>query len=202
MNTMRPLFSRRPFLRAAALLLVGAAALGLSACGKTAFHGADVTGATYASKLELPDADGKPRSLAEFKGKVVVVFFGYVHCPDVCPTTMAELREVKQLMGGDGAKLQVLFVTLDPERDLAPMLKPYVQGFDPSFVALRGTPEQTAAAAKEFKVFFQKVPGDQPNNYTLDHTAGAYVFDTDGRLRLFEHYGTKPSDWLEDIRAL
>lgn len=180
-----------------------AAGLGLLACTPPhQFHGTDITGVPYAAKLDLPDTDGKPRSLAEFKGKTVVVFFGYVHCPDVCPTTMAELREVKQLLGADGAKLQVIFVTLDPARDAPGMLKPYVQAFDPSFIALRGTPEQTAAAAREFKVFFEKVPGDQPNNYTIDHTAGAYVFDAAGRPRLFEHYGTKPSDWVEDLKAL
>lgn len=181
------------------------AAAGLTACTDKpthVFHGADITGVKYAAQLNLPDVDGKPRTLAEFKGKIVVIFFGYVHCPDVCPTTMAELREVKQLMGADASKLQVIFVTLDPERDAPGMLKPYVQAFDPSFIALRGTPEQTAAAAREFKVFFEKVPGDQPNNYTIDHTAGAYVFDAAGRPRLFEHYGTKPTDWLEDIKAL
>ncbi len=198
---------RRTFLSAslACATAITLAAAGLTACTDKpthVFHGADITGVQYAAKLDLPDADGKPRTLAEFKGKIVVIFFGYVHCPDVCPTTMAELREVKQLMGADAGKLQVIFVTLDPERDAPGMLKPYVQAFDPSFIALRGTPEQTAAVAKEFKVFYQKVAGDKPENYTLDHTAGAYVFDTEGRPRLFEHYGTKPTDWLEDIKAL
>lgn len=198
---------RRLFLRAC---VAGAAAATFAAAGLTActdkpthlFHGADITGVQYASTLALPDVDGKPRTLGEFKGKIVVIFFGYVHCPDVCPTTMAELREVKQLMGADADKLQVIFVTLDPERDAPSMLKSYVQGFDPSFIALHGTPEQTAAAAKEFKVFYQKVAGDKPDNYTLDHTAGAYVIDTEGRPRLFEHYGTKPTDWIEDLKAL
>lgn len=195
---------RRFFLRSALGLaaVAASATLGLSACSQHVFHGVDITGAQYASKLSLPDADGKPRTLAEFKGKLVVVFFGYVHCPDVCPTTMAELSEVKRSMGTDGSKLQVIFVTLDPERDAAAMLKPYVQGFDPSFIALRGTPAQTAAAAKEFKVFYEKVPGATPDDYTLDHTAGAYVIDTAGHPRLFEHYGTKPKDWLEDLNAL
>lgn len=195
---------RRHFLRA----VLGGTALaaglvGLMGCTPPhQFHGTDITGVPYAGKLDLPDTDGKPRSLAEFKGKTVVVFFGYVHCPDVCPTTMAELREVKQLLGADGAKLQVIFVTLDPARDLPGMLKPYVQAFDPSFIALRGTPEQTTAAATEFKVFFEKVPGDQPDQYTIDHTAGAYVFDATGKPRLFEHYGPKPQDWVDDLKAL
>lgn len=193
---------RRTFLQTSLGALAAFAVCGLTACSKPVFHGVDITGVQYAAKLSLPDVDGRVRTLNEFKGKVVVVFFGYVHCPDVCPTTMAELREVKQRLGADGSKLQVIFVTLDPERDVAPMLKAYVQGFDPSFIALRGTPEQTAAAAKEFKVFYEKVPGTTPDSYTLDHTAGAYVFDAEGHPRLFEHYGTKPSDWLDDIRAL
>jgi protein SCO1/2 len=123
------------------------------------FHGVDITGADYARRLELPDAEGKPRSLAEFKGKATLVFFGYVQCPDVCPTTLAELAEVKRSLGADGERVQGVFVTLDPERDTPEVLKKYVTAFHPSFVALRGTPEQTRAAAKEFKVFFAKVPG-------------------------------------------
>ncbi|HEY1393320.1 MAG TPA: SCO family protein, partial [Methylibium sp.] len=167
------------------LLLAAVVALGLAACKpapQVAFKGVDITGADYARELNLPDVDGKPRSLADFKGKAVLVFFGYTQCPDVCPTTMAELAEVKRQLGPDGERVQGVFVTLDPERDTAALLKPYVAGFDPSFVALRGTAEQTQAAAKAFKVFYEKVPSkDGSGNYTLDHTAAAYLFDPQGR---------------------
>ena len=133
---------------------------------KAAYHGADITGAEYARTLALPDVNGRPRTLADFKGKVTVVFFGYTQCPDVCPTTMAELAQVKKSLGAEGDKLQGVFVTIDPERDTPEILKSYMASFDPSFVALRGTPEQTQAAAKEFKVFFAKVPGKTPDTYT------------------------------------
>lgn len=166
------------------------------------FNAVDITGVDYAQGLSLPDVDGKPRSLAEFKGKVVVVFFGYVHCPDVCPTTLAELAEIKRQLGTDGQRLQAVFVTLDPERDTAPMLKAYVQGFDPAFVALRGTPQQVADAAKSFKVFYQKVKGSTPDGYLVDHTAGSYVFDPQGRVRLFARYGMPVADLTADIRKL
>lgn len=166
------------------------------------FNAVDITGVDYAQGLSLPDVDGKPRSLAEFKGKVVVVFFGYVHCPDVCPTTLAELAEIKRQLGADGDRLQAVFVTLDPERDTAPMLKAYVQGFDPAFVALRGTPQQVADAAKSFKVFYQKVKGSTPDGYLVDHTAGSYVFDPQGRVRLFARYGMPVADLTADIRKL
>ena len=119
-----------------------------------------------------------------------MVFFGYTQCPDVCPTTMAELAQIKQALGADGERVQGVFVTVDPERDKPEVLKAYSASFDPSFVALRGSPEQTAAAAREFKVFYAKVPGKTAGSYTVDHTAGSYVFDTKGKLRLFERYGT------------
>lgn len=166
------------------------------------FHSVDITGVDYAQGLALPDVDGKPRSLAEFKGKVVVVFFGYVHCPDVCPTTLAELAEIKRQLGADGQRLQAVFVTLDPERDTAAMLKAYVQGFDPQFVALRGTPQQVADAAKSFKVFHQRVKGSTPDGYLVDHTAGSYVFDPQGRVRLFARYGMPVADLTADVRKL
>lgn len=166
------------------------------------FNAVDITGVDYAQGLSLPDVDGKPRSLAEFKGKVVVVFFGYVHCPDVCPTTLAELAEIKRQLGADGDRLQAVFVTLDPERDTAAMLKAYVQGFDPAFVALRGTPQQVADAAKSFKVFYQRVKGSTPDGYLVDHTAGSYVFDPKGKVRLFARYGMPVPDLAADIRKL
>jgi protein SCO1/2 len=188
------------------ILLLAIATL-LAACDKPGtpvanFHGADITGAEYARRLALPDQNGQPRTLADFKGKVTVVFFGYTQCPDACPTTMAELAQVKKLLGQDGDRLQVVFVTVDPERDKAPVLKSYMQSFDPSFVALSGTPEQTAATAKEFKVFYAKVPGKGADSYSMDHSAGSYVFDTQGRIRLFERYGSGADALVADIKAL
>ena len=167
-----------------------------------AFHGADITGATYARTLALPDIDGKQRSLADFKGKVTVVFFGYTQCPDVCPATMSELAQVKKSLGTDGDKIQDVFVSIDPERDTPAILKSYMASFDPSFVALRGSPEQTAAAAKEFKVFYAKVPSRAAGSYTMDHTAGSFVLDGDGKVRLFERYGGPPEELAADLKAL
>ncbi|CAM5792516.1 SCO family protein [Ottowia pentelensis] len=189
---------------AAGALLAGAV-LGFSACSpdKASFHATDITGADYAKDFQLVDFDGKPRSLADFKGKVVVVFFGYTHCPDVCPTTMSELAQVKQALGADGDKLQVLFVSVDPERDTPTVLKAYMQPFDPSFLALyAATPEKLAALAKDFKVFYQKVPRKDSADYSVDHTAASYVYDPQGRLRLFVRYGTSLQDWTDDIKQL
>ena len=196
---MALLTSRRALLVAAAL-----AAAGCDRFGGTpaAFKAVDVTGAGYGQKLELPDADGKPRTLADFKGQVTVVFFGYTQCPDVCPSTMAELAEVKRSLGADGARVQGVFVTVDPERDTPGLLKAYVQNFDPGFVALRGTPEQTREVAKDFKVFYARVPGKAEGSYTMDHTAGAYVFDPQGRLRLFTRYGSGPQALAHDLKLL
>jgi protein SCO1/2 len=166
------------------------------------FHFTDITGAEFARRLDLPDADGKPRTLADWHGKVTVVFFGYTQCPDVCPTTMAELAQVKKSLGADGDKLQAVFVTIDPERDTPEILKSYMASFDPSFVALRGTLEQTQAAAKEFKVYFAKVPGKTEGSYTMDHSAGAFVLDTRGNVRLFERYGADADGLTADVKAL
>ena len=182
-------------------------AASLAACGpkpaeKLQFKGTDITGAEYGRALALTDQDGKSRSLADFKGKVVVVFFGYTQCPDVCPTTMAELAQVKKSLGQDGDRLQGIFVTVDPERDTPAVLKSYMGSFDPSFVALRGTVEQTKEVAKEFKVFYAKVPGKTENAYTIDHTAGSYIFDTKGRLRLFVRYGGGSDALAADLKTL
>ena len=190
------------------LLLAASASLALSGCDKlfgpkpATFHGVDITGATYGQSLSLPDVDGRTRTLSEFAGKVVVVFFGFTQCPDVCPGTLAELAAVKKSLGADGDRVQGVFITIDPERDTAQVLKGYVNAFDPSFVALRGSLEQTAATAKDFKVFYQKVPGKADGAYTMDHTAGSYVFDTHGQVRLFTRYGTGPQALTDDIRQL
>ena len=189
------------------LALAALAALALSACQKAApdkpaFKGIDLTGAEYARQLNLTDQDGRTRSLADFKGKVLVVFFGDTQCPDVCPTTMAEVAEVKRSLGADGDKVQGVFVTVDPERDTAPLLKAYLASFDPSFVGLRGSVEQTQATAKEFKVFYAKVPGRTPETYTMDHTAASFVFDTEGRVRVYVRYGAGAEPLAHDIKLL
>jgi protein SCO1 len=166
------------------------------------FRGIDITGADYAKTLDLPDSSGKPRSLSEFQGKVVVVFFGFTQCPDVCPTTMAELAQVKKRLGADGARVTGIFVTVDPERDTPELLKAYVGNFDPDFVALRGTLEQTQVAARQFKVFYAKVPGKTEGSYSIDHTAGSYLFDPQGRVRVFTRHGSGPDSLEHDLRQL
>ncbi|MFN3860367.1 MAG: SCO family protein [Roseateles sp.] len=191
--------------RRTTLAMLAAAALAgcqKAAPDKPAFKGIDLTGAEYARQLNLTDQDGRTRSLADFKGKVLVVFFGYTQCPDVCPTTMAEVAEVKRRLGADGDKVQGVFVTVDPERDTAQLLKAYLASFDPSFVGLRGSLEQTQAIAKEFKVFYAKVPGKTPETYTMDHTAASFVFDTEGRVRVYVRYGAGVEALAHDIKLL
>lgn len=185
-----------------ALVLVGCDVPTSSGGKPTVFNGIDITGAEYARTLSLTDQNGQPRTLADFKGKVTVVFFGFTQCPDVCPTTMAELAQVKAALGKDGDRVQGVFVTVDPDRDSAEVLKSYMTGFDPSFVALRGTPEQIAATAKEFKVFYAKVPGKAEGSYSVDHTAGSYVFDAQGRVRLFIRYGSGAEALTADLKTL
>ena len=184
-------------------LWVGAAGI-FSACSPKGpkFQGVDLTGAEYGRDLPLTDQFGKERSIKDFAGKVVVVFFGYTQCPDVCPTSMSELAEVKRSLGADGDKLQGIFVTVDPERDTPEMLKGYMASFDPSFIALRGTPEQLVAVAKDFKIYFKRVDGQTPTSYTMDHSAGSYVYDTKGRLRVYHRYGAGAPSLAADVRAL
>lgn len=174
----------------------------LLACTPPTFKAVDITGASYARDFALESAAGGRRTLADFRGKVVVVFFGFTQCPDVCPTTLSDLAEVKKRLGPDGERLQAIFITVDPERDTPALLSQYVPGFDPSFIGLYGTPEQTAATAREFKVFYQKVPGKTPTSYTIDHTAGTYVFDKEGRVRLFIRHGAPIDDIVADLRQL
>ena len=175
-----------------------------SACSERGpkFHAIDITGADYAKDFALPDASGQTRRLQDFAGKVVVLFFGYTQCPDVCPTTLAELATVKQELGAQGQQVQGLFVTVDPERDTPEVLKAYMENFDPSFVALRPSPEQLAALAKDFKIYYKKVDGQTPTSYTMDHTAASYLYDPQGRLRLFVRYGSGAQALLADIRQL
>ena len=168
----------------------------------TAFRSTDITGADFGKDFQLTDFNGQQRRLADFRGKVVAVFFGYTHCPDVCPTTLTELASAVKKLGPDAGKVQVLFITADPERDTPDVLRQYVTAFDPSFLGLRGTPEQTAEAARAFKVLIQKNPGADPNNYTVDHSSGTYVYDTSGRLRLYLSYGQSADLFAHDIAQL
>ena len=186
-------------------LLAATSALGLAGCmqAKQSFKAVDITGADYAKDFSLKDANGATRTLADFKGKVVVLFFGYAQCPDVCPTTMTEMTQVKQQLGTDADKLQVVFVTVDPERDTPDVMKAYMGAFDPSFVALiPGSTEQLAAVAKDFKVYYKKVEGKTPTSYSMDHSAASFVYDPQGRLRLYVRYGTGVPAMVSDVRSL
>ncbi len=177
----------------------------LGACSDKAvqFHSVDLTGANYAKDFQLTDFNGQPRTLADYKGKVVVMFFGFTQCPDVCPTTMLELAEAKKLLGEDGDKLQGLFVSIDPERDTPEVLKAYMDAFDSSFVGLyAGSPEKLAALAKDYKVYYKRVEGQTPTSYTMDHTAASYVYDPQGRLRLYARYGVGAQAMADDVRLL
>ena len=183
--------------------LAGAGAL-LSACSenKPAFAAIDITGADYARDFALTDHNGKARSLKDFAGKVVVLFFGYTQCPDVCPTSMLELVAVKKLLGKQGDRVQGLFVTIDPARDTPEVLKAYMENFDPSFLALFTTPEKLQLLAKDYKVYYKKVDGPTPTSYSMDHSAGSYVYDTQGKLRLYTRYGSGAALLAGDIKLL
>ncbi len=189
-------------------LLAWGASLGLggllTACSpdRPSFKGVDITGADYAQGFAAQDHNGQPRTMADFAGKVVIVFFGYTQCPDVCPTSMQELAEVKRLLGADGDKLQGLFITLDPERDTPEMLKAYMANFDPSFLALHPTPDQLVSITKDFKIYYKKVEGKTATSYTLDHSAGSYTFDTQGRVRLYNRYGSGAAALADDVKTL
>jgi protein SCO1/2 len=187
-----------------AILAVIAAALLLAACGPAAptFKGADITGASFGREFALADHHGKSRTLADFRGKAVAIFFGFTQCPDVCPTALSTLAEAMRRLGPDAARVQVLFVTVDPERDTAELLSRYVPAFHPSFLGLYGDAEATARVAKEFKILYQKVPGPTPDTYTMDHSAGLYLFDPQGRLRVFESHGQGAEAIAHDLREL
>ena len=197
--------SRRRAVKTLASLVALSTASGfLMGCSpdKPQFKSIDLTGADYAQGFSLTDHNGQLRTLKDFAGKVVVVFFGFTQCPDVCPTSMAELAQVKQQLGADGDKLQAIFITVDPERDTADMLKAYMGNFDPTFLALRPTLEQLPQVAKDFKIYYKKVDGKTPGSYTMDHSAGSYVFDEKGRIRLYNRYGSGADGLASDIRLL
>jgi protein SCO1/2 len=180
-------------------------ALVLAGCDnkQPSFQNLDITGnSQFATDFALPDTNGKLRTLADFKGKAVILLVGYTHCPDVCPTTMAELSQAMQQLGPDAARVQVLFVTVDPARDTPEVLSQYVAAFNPSFIGLRPTDAQLAKVAKDFRVYYAKVEGKTPDSYTMDHTAASYVFDPSGKLRLFARDGQGVRPWIHDLRLL
>ncbi|MEY2685050.1 MAG: hypothetical protein RJA09_2194 [Pseudomonadota bacterium] len=203
-NPTKPVHSRRGWLTTAMSFGVVLSAGLLAACGdnKPAFSGIDITGADYAKAFDLTDHNGQKRTLADFKGKVVVLFFGYTQCPDVCPTSMAELAEAKRLLGADGERLQGLFVSVDPERDTPEVMKAYMANFDPTFLALYDTPQGLPELAKAFKAYYKKVDGPTPTSYTMDHSAGSYVYDAEGRVRLYHRYGSGAQALAGDVKRL
>jgi len=178
------------------------AGLALAGCGGGApkFNGTDLTGASWGRDFSLQDPDGRTRTLADFRGSYVLLFFGYTHCPDVCPTALTRAAEVKKMLGADGDRLQVIFVTVDPERDTAELMRSYTAAFDPKFLGLRGSEEATRRAAAEFKVFYEKVPSGA--SYTVNHTAMTYVFDAKGRLRLGLQHTQSAGQFAADLQAL
>lgn len=166
------------------------------------FTATDITGVPWGHELQLTDHLGQPRKLSDFRGKVVMLFFGYTHCPDVCPTALSEMARVRAQLGADAARVQGLFVTLDPQRDTPQLLAQYVPAFDPSFLGLRGDEQATTAAAAEYKIFFQKQKADARGNYTVDHGGAMFVFDPRGRLRLLMRPGMGVDAMTADIRQL
>ena len=175
----------------------------LAGCGKPAsFNATDLSGAELGRGFQLNDHLKQSRRLDDFRGKVVVMFFGYTQCPDVCPTNMSAMREVMTALGKEADRVQVLFVTVDPERDTPELLAQYVPAFHPSFIGLYGDAAATAATASEFKIFYQKQAGSSPTTYTVDHSAGSYVFDPKGRLRLYLRHGEMPQRIAQDISRL
>lgn len=180
------------------------AVLAAAACSPEApkFLSTDITGADFGKELALTGHDGKPRTLADFRGKAVVLFFGYTHCPDVCPTTLADMAGVMKKLGNDAERVQVLFVTVDPERDTSLVLSQYVPAFDPRFLGLYGDLAATQRAAKEFKIFYEKRAASAPGAYTIDHSAQSYVLDPQGRLRLFVRQDRIADDLAGDLRSL
>lgn len=188
----------------AAILFGSAAPAMLLGCSPAApsYDSTDITGAAFAKDFGLQDHYGKLRTMADFRGEIVVVFFGFTQCPDVCPTSMTTMAEVKRLLGDQGKLLQVVFITVDPERDTLPLLMAYMQNFDPTFLALRPEPNQLKALADAFKVYYKRVEGKTPTSYSMDHSAGKYIFDPEGRVRLFSSYGKEATVIAKDIQTL
>ncbi len=179
---------------------------GLMACQQGAVSNklvaTDITGADFEQSMQLTDHTGTKRTMADYKGKVVALFFGYTHCPDVCPTTMVDLKKTMKILGDQADEVQVLFVTLDPERDSQEVLAQFVPSFDARFVGLTGSVTEIAATARMFKIFSSKVSAEGHSGYTIDHSAGMYVYDKDSKIRLYVEYGQKPEDLANDIKTL
>ena len=184
--------------------LLAAFVLAIAACGSGSprFSGTDVTGAEFGKDFRLLDQNGVERTLADFRGKAVALFFGYTHCPDVCPTTLATMREAMQQLGDDRSRLQVIFITVDPQRDTAELLGRYVTAFDPSFLGLRGDAQATERTAREFKVLVSRHAGTKPDNYSVDHSTGIYLFDPEGRLRVYLSHSQGADVLAHDVREL
>ena len=202
--SQRCLQRRRFMARCASLALVGPV---LAACDRVTtagpnpvFRGIDITGAQYARDFALIDFHGQPRHLTDYRGKVVMLYFGFVQCPDVCPTALTRAAGVMQRLGADATQLQLLFVTVDPERDTPELLRDYLAAFHPSFVALTGSADQIKAAADEFRAFYKKVPTG--SSYTMDHTALSYLFDRQGRVRVALRHEQTVDDYTADVQAL
>jgi protein SCO1/2 len=195
---------RRVFPKVVLALGVSLAVWGLAGCGqdKPAFRGVDITGANYAQGLALSDQNGQVRTLGDFAGKAVVVFFGFTQCPDVCPTALQEMAQAKVLLGANGAKLQGIFITVDPERDTPELLKAYMANFGPDFLALRPTAEQLPKVTKDFKIYYKKVEGKTPTSYTMDHSAGSFTFDPKGRIRLYNRHASGAEALAADVKIL
>ena len=191
-------------MRAFAAAMTVVLALALVGCGQKgpSFEASHITGSTFGRDFALSDPAGAPRTLADYRGKAVVVFFGYTQCPDVCPTTLAALAEAMKKLGAEADRVQVVFITVDPERDTPELLAKYVPSFDPRFVGLRGDADATARTAREFKVIYQKQPGVAPGSYSMDHSAGAYIFDPQGRLRLYVGHSQTPEVFAHDLHEL
>lgn len=194
-------------MRRRAFIGLAAAAFALAGCdflpgGKTPFNGVDITGSDLGPDFRLTDHNGKERTLADFRGKVVALFFGYTHCPDVCPTTLADMAQAVKALGPDGARVQVIFVTVDPRRDTPELLRNYVPAFNPAFLGLYGDAAATDKVKKDFKIYSAERPGKTPESYTVDHSAQSLVFDTKGKLRLMLPYGTAGDKIASDFRVL
>lgn len=202
MSLPRQFPQRRTFLAALSATVL---AIALTACGKSEaslqdVHGIDLSGASFGDGFQLKDAEGKVRGLADFKGKVVMLFFGFTQCPDVCPTALVNASQVKSLLGAEGDQLQVVFITVDPERDTPEVLGEYTRAFDPSFIGLYGDAQETADVAKAYRVYYAKVPTG--SSYTMEHTALTYVFDRNGKLRIALRPEQTPEQSAEDIRRV
>ena len=202
MTPVPPLRGERRRVLVLAVAAAFSTALGACTAEKRGFESVDITGADYAKDFRLTDSAGRSRSLSDFRGKAVVVFFGYTRCPDVCPTTMADLSAAMQALGPDAERVQVVFVTLDPARDTPSLLAQYVPSFDRRFIGLFGDEAATVRTAHDFKIFFQRVPGSTPDAYTIDHTAGSYVFDPAGHVRLFIRQGEPVAAVVHDLKQL